>query len=256
MTGRPATSTTAGTAPVAVVTAMREELTPLLGRARIAEELRLGSLQVRRGQIGDTEVLLTHSGEGAHQAEEAARALLERFPVSMLLVLGTAGGLQPGLRSGAIVAAGSLRRGSTPAPAPDPALVERAVRAGALRGTVVSASRMLCTSAAKAVAWAECDTDSPAVVDLESAAFARVASERDVPCLVVRAVCDAADEDLPFDFNLFTNERGGVRRAAVAREALLHPGSLPRLMDLRRRVQRSAERLARFAEDFLDGEKP
>lgn len=249
---RPLASASPGESPVAIVAAMREELRPLLRRARPTRTLRVGSLEIQRGRLGATDALLARSGEGALQARLAAAALLEHFPASLLLVLGTAGGLEPGLERGVLVAAESVYKGRTPMPRPDPALVERAVRAGAVRGTVVSSPRLLCSAAAKAGAWAEQGSGRPAVVDLESAAFAAEAARRGVPYLVVRVVLDPAEEDLPLDFNRFADSDQRVRRAAVAGHTLLHPRTLPRLLELRGRVLCCAERLAQFTSDFLD----
>jgi adenosylhomocysteine nucleosidase len=254
LTNVPASSDTAAPAPVAIVTAMREEFAPLLARLQDGHVERVGSLDVQHGRLGGARVLLAQCGEGRLQAEEAVETLLERFPISLLLVLGTAGGLQPGLRVGAIVVAESVRSNGDETWDAAEELVERAIRHGARRGTILSSATMLCSAEDKARVWNEAGLDGPAVVDLESAAFAAKAAARGVPCLVVRVVCDPAEEDLPFDFNQFTDERGRVRRSAVARRALLRPGSLPRLMDLRRRVERCSERLARFADAFLDGE--
>ncbi len=254
MIDRPFPQASPRTAPVAIVAAMREELAPLLRRARPTRALRAGSLEVHSGRLGASHALLAQSGEGEQRARAAATSLLEFSPVSLLLVLGTAGGLQPGLRPGVVVVADSVLQDKTALPPPDPALVERAVRAGAVRGTVVSAPRMLCSAAAKADAWAERGAGRPTVVDLESATFALEAGRRGVPCLVVRVVADPAEEDLPFDFNRFVDSAGSLRRSAVARHALLRPATLPRLLELRGRVRDGAERLARFTTDFLDGE--
>lgn len=250
----PLSTASSAEAPLAVIAAMPEELAPLVRLARVDGTSSLGSLRVRRASIAGGELRLAVSGVGARRAEDAAAALLAGCRPAALLVIGVAGGLQPGLPCGALVVAERLRDAGPTLPAPDPRLVERAVRAGATRGTVLSAPRMLCTAADKARGRADAATAGPAVVDLESAAFARQAARAAIPFVVVRAVCDPAEEDLPLDFNAFRDEQGGVRRSAVGRRALFRPDLLPRLLDLRRRVGRCSESLARFTERFLSGE--
>jgi hypothetical protein len=118
---------------------------------------------------------------------------------------------------------------------------------------VVSTTRILCTPAEKAEARAGLPPHEPAAVDLESAAYARAAARRSIPYLVVRAVCDTADEGLPLDLNRCRNSAGGVRRLAVVGSALLHPASVRGLWTLRRRLGRCAHELARLTVNLIDG---
>lgn len=238
---------------VAIMAPLREELAPLLGRGENGPTLCFGTLTVHRERIGDADVWLAVSGEGSRRATAAAATLLRESRAPLLLLLGIAGGLAPTLRPGALVVAETIVDGVPGPPTPDPVLVDRAVRAGATRATVVSSPRMLCSAAEKARAWAATGMRTAAVVDLESGAFAREAAARGVPFVVARAVCDTAGEDLPLDFNRLATEDGQVRRFAVARRALFQPSLLPRLADLRRRVGLCAVTLARFARLFLAG---
>jgi len=91
----------------------------------------------------------------------------------------------------------------------------------------------------------------PAAVDLETAAWARVAGELGVPYLAVRAVSDTASETLPVDFNRLRGADGRVRRSAVVLEAVRRPRLIPGLFDLGRRTRRCAERLADSVEAIL-----
>jgi adenosylhomocysteine nucleosidase len=240
-------------AAAAVMAAMRAELAPLFrgarGSAGCGAIAALSGKSAHPMSIDGTHVLLAVSGVGARRADEAAKRLFAEWQVSTLLVVGVAGGLQPGLPCGALVVAERLLDDGSALPAPDPRLVARAVRAGARKGTVLSSSRMLCTAEEKSSAAAA--IVGPAVVDLESAAFARRADRAGVPCVVVRAVCDTAEEDLPLDFNAFSDGRGGIDRLAIGRTALFRPDVLAQLLDLRRRVGRCAESLALFTERFF-----
>ncbi len=49
------------------------------------------------------------------------------------------------------------------------------------------------------------------------------------------------------------DENGGISRARVIQRALMHPGSLPMLLELRKRVNASSERLAGFVVELLRG---
>jgi adenosylhomocysteine nucleosidase len=96
----------------------------------------------------------------------------------------------------------------------------------------------------------------PLTVDLESATFARVAERRGVPSLAVRAVSDAAWENLPLDFEALRGPHGGVSRLRVIARAFAQPRAIPGLFDLRRRVATCAERLAGFIAPLVDRGAP
>jgi adenosylhomocysteine nucleosidase len=238
--------------PTAVVAALREELSALVARTRVAGRVRVGRARVLRGQLAGQEVVLASTGDGARNAELGIRAVLDRFPVARVLVLGVAGALSPALAAGALVVSREVRDREGLAPAPDPDWLEQALaRGGAEQGTIVSSERILCTPASKAGAWRSLGARDAAVVDLESAAYARAAAERGIRYLVVRSVCDPADEPLPFDLNRCTDPRGGVNRVKVLRHALRHPGVIGPLWRLYRRVGRCSRRLASFAEELV-----
>lgn len=240
-----------------VVAAMAEELAAFVARARVQQELEVGGCRVFLGRLGRAPVVLAQTGEGRRHAERGSTALLERFSAEALFVVGVAGGLSPSLSPGSLLVARRIREGSKRMPRPDRVWTDRALRrGGAAAGTVVSTDRILYTPASKAHAWVSLNEDGPATVDLESAAFAGVAARHGVPFLVVRAVCDPAEEELPFDFNRCRDGSGRIRRMRVVTRALANPIAARRLWDLRRRVASCSDRLAEFVDDLLNSELP
>jgi hypothetical protein len=81
-------------------------------------------------------------------------------------------------------------------------------------------------------------------VDLESAAAADWARQNEVPIVLLRAVSDGAEEDLPFDFNRMVGADGRIRRKKVLLAALVRPSALSRLWMLRGRVKCCAQKLS------------
>ncbi len=242
------------TASIAVVAAMREEIAPLIRRARIEREIDLDACHVHCGTLCGKRVLLAHTGEGRQRAERGATALLQRFPVAMLFVIGISGGLSPMLDPEALIVARQVRDGDMDVPPPDAMWLERAAGQESVRAaTVLTVDRILCTPASKHEAQLSLDPQLPAAADLESAAYARAAASFGVGYLVLRAICDTVDEGLPFDLNLFRDAEGQVDRGKVARQAMLHPTSVADLWKLRGRVARSSKRLADLVETLLDG---
>jgi len=237
---------------VAVVAALDEELSVLAERAGADGERRHGDLLVREGELGGRPLLLARLGDGRVRAGRSLRALLDRHPVDRMVLIGVSGGLTPGLAAGSLVVAGEVLDGVTPLAAPDAGW---AAATGARIGRVVSVERIACTVEDKAELLAALPAaPAPAVVDLESAVFAREAAERSVPFLVARAVCDPAEKPLPFDLNRCLDEGGGVSRAKVLRYAMFHPAVLGPLMQLREQVAQCAAVLSDFVESLLAGE--
>lgn len=244
---------TASRVPLAVVTALREELGPLLARGRREGRLRLGPGRGHRLRLGPRPLVAAWTGDGAASAAEGLRALLARVRPGALLLMGVAGGLSPRLEAGDLIAARQVRDAAGPAPPPDPALLERAVGSGRTTpGILLTVERIATTPEEKARLRRGLGTEEPAAVDLETAVWARAAGELGVPYLAVRAVSDPAKEALPLDFNRFRDSRGRVRRLAVALHALRHPGMIGELRALDRRVRRCAERLADFVAAVYD----
>jgi len=241
---------------IAVLAAMDQELRPLARRLAVERVEQLGSCRVILGRLGRTPLLVVRTGEGRRLAAAGATATFERHRPARALVLGVAGALSPALPREAIVAARCVRDGERDGASTDTAWLERALRVPGVRaGVAVSTARILHSAAEKTRAGRELSGEEPATVDLESAALVEVAARFGIPCLVLRAVCDAADEDLPLDFERCRDASGAIRRLAVLRQALAHPGRVPELWRLGRRVARCAERLADVAQHLLEHEE-
>jgi hypothetical protein len=83
-----------------------------------------------------------------------------------------------------------------------------------------------------------------AAVDLESAEWAAAAAARGLPWIILRAVSDAAGEEMPALLNDCLDDGGAVRRGRLALRLFGQPSALPRLLVLRQRVRVSAGVLA------------
>ena len=254
-TGEPAAEA-AHRSPTAVVAAMRRELAGLLTRVEIGRRVDLGRCRVVCGRLGRAPVILAWTGDGRANAEEGARRLLDELPVGRLLVLGVSGGLSPALGPGALLVARRVLDGGVAdvVAAPDPAWLRQALElAEATAGLALSTRALLWRGEQKAAAWRDLAVHEPAAVDLESAAFAAAAAARGVPYLVVRAVCDAADETLPLDLDRCRDRRGAIRRLAVVGRAIAAPTTIVPLWRMRSRVALCSERLARFTLQLIGG---
>ncbi|HXB56073.1 MAG TPA: hypothetical protein VN461_14915 [Vicinamibacteria bacterium] len=246
----------ASTPLLGIVTALPEELAPLRRRAANVRATRARSSRFLLGDLAGKPVVMTCTGVGQRRADRGARALLDAFSVRGLLGAGVAGGLSPGLGAGEILVGDPVRDSSGAVGAPDASWVERALRSEGAprRATLVTVDELLWSAEGKASLWRTCSPAQPAAVDLESAAWARVAAEKGIPYLIVRSVLDRAEENLPEILARCQDPDGGLSRAKVVRQALLRPRLVSDLIALRARTRSGGEGLARFVEGLLKGE--
>ncbi len=237
---------------VVVVAAMEEELHSLRQRLSDVEKVSLPSGSAVRGHLESEEMLLIATGEGSVAAEKGLSALLSDQNIEALLVVGVAGAISPDLAVGDLVAVDSVRDKRGKIPSPDASLLQRALTAdNVVQGGVVSVDTIVVEAAAKRALWQSIGGGPFQVVDLESATYARLATERGIPYFVLRAVSDTASESLPLDFNEFRSSDGSIDRGKVARHLIFHPHLLGSLKGLRTRLRECAVSMADVVEGIL-----
>ena len=170
------------------------------------------------------------TGMGRRNAETAVRRFLASQPVELVLTSGFAGGLHPDLAPGAVVYETT-----------DEDLAARLNQAGAKLGRIFCADRVAVTVADKQELRKTTGAD---VVEMESAAIQNVCRELKIPCATVRVISDAADEDLPLDFNLLYRPDMTLDTGKLAWTIAKSPWKIPGLMRLQKRCQFAAEQLA------------
>lgn len=178
------------------------------------------------------ETLIYCSGPGEAPARRAAEHLIEQG-ARALVSWGTAGGLAPSLRSGALVLAdGVLTEGGHYAVEP---LWHRRL-SGLLNGRVpIHAGTLL--HSRHAVGRAEAkramfEASGAIAVDMESAGIAVAAIRQEVPFLIVRAIVDAQARGLPRAALAALDRTGRIRLGRMLPIVLRDPHEIARLMQL------------------------
>jgi adenosylhomocysteine nucleosidase len=200
-----------------------------------------------QARIGDADVRVVLTGVGEAHARRAVRHALADTP-DVFIVSGLAGSLKANLRPGDVVAAAAVREASrTRAVRSEAALVETAAVFGARRVPIlVTVDRV-----ARKVEEKKRLSLAGDAVDMESYAAMAEAAARNIPSIAVRALSDAADEDLPLDFNRVLNERGGIQLSRVLGRLVLAPHRFPGLLRLSRNSRHAAEKLGRFLDAYV-----
>lgn len=143
---------------------------------------------------------------------------------------GFAGGLNPRLVPGTVLFDTT-----------EPALAERLQKAGAIPARFVLVHELLVTAAAKAHCYSATGADA---AQCESDAVQAICRARNTPFAVVRVVLDAADEDLPIDFNKFIAVVGGFQYSKFFGTIARDPAKIRLLIPLVKRCQVARAKLA------------
>ncbi len=181
------------TVETAVVAPLAAELAGVLAATGARRVIRVG--QGRRawiGRLAGQDVALMATGDGPAAAAAGLAALLAAVRPRRLLVVGVAGGLTPGLAEGTLVAARRVvDAGGRRVPQdPDASWLHGALAFGAVAGTAIATDQILADPAARQAVRRQAlaaDDLAAATVDLESAAYARMAAARALPYLSNRA---------------------------------------------------------------------
>jgi adenosylhomocysteine nucleosidase len=230
---------------VLVTFAVEPEFAPW--RARHSWQDSPGLLAGCQTRIGADEVFAVLTGIGPDHAAKAVRAALTAQP-DVCISSGLAGALRPEHRVGEVLVA---RAASTAA---DERVLESA---GALfeyaSGCGAKPVERFYTSATLVRSAHEKSNLSLAAdaVDMESYAILSAAADAGVPAVAVRAISDAADENLPYDLGRTRNVRGQISMPRLLAQVVRRPQHIPSLVRLGRQSRDAASSLARFLDVYI-----
>jgi farnesyl-diphosphate farnesyltransferase len=230
-------------AMIAIVTALQEELAPILERARIDRVVSVGGRRAYVGTLYGAAVVLMASGDGLDAAESIVSTLLQTFDVSLLIGAGLAGAIVGALRPGDLVVARQIIATDGSVIECDSQLVDciAAANGGVQRAVIRSVARIAGSVIVKKRLAAE--VPAAHAIDTESAGWGLAAKKFGVKLIVVRAIFDGVDDEIP-PFITAAGAAGPIDRAAVVRHALLHPRTIPAVLRMRSRMNAHAEAVA------------
>lgn len=195
---------------------------------------------------------LLETGEGPHNAARALRAWLDEHSARAVINVGLAGALSDSLQVGDVVIAREIHGPDRSFNATASPIFQRASTLGQVQiGAAITVDEIVCTAVDKQRLAASSGVNAMAWVDMESAAVAAVCDELRTPYLIVRAISDRFDEDLPVDFNRCRDRSGRVSTRRVMQAALARPRAFKGLIELKRRADLCADNLASFVGRLL-----
>jgi adenosylhomocysteine nucleosidase len=180
-------------------------------------------------------------GGGTPQGARVAAEQLLQEGARSLVSFGLAGGLDPALTPGDLLAAETVLSGGRLFPC-DAALVRRlGVRSVPL---LLAGDAIVATAREKARLYAE---SGAAAVDLESGAVAELATEAGIPLAVLRAICDGADRNLPRAAMEGLDSAGRIAPFKLVAALLRDPAQIFGLIALGRDAARARSALLKAA---------
>jgi adenosylhomocysteine nucleosidase len=245
---------------ILVTFAVEAEFAPWRKRHRFTRnEVRIPQLpsdrpfyEVYEGDVGgiDVDVLLTGIGWEnlfVNIAHKALRDLLKRKP-DCCISAGLAGGLSDELRLGDVVAASQLvlLEGGDRISS-NKRLIKVAEGCGArIVNTLITESHIVSEASAKSAMSKFGD-----FVDMESYHILQTVSSTQIPAIAVRGISDAADDDLPLDFNNIIGRDGTLRKRQLFGELARNPQKIPRLIRFGWQSNKASHSVADFLDRFL-----
>jgi len=207
------------------------------------------SVDAYESRFGGTEMRVVLTGVGGVNAKRAARAALEWRP-DVCISSGLAGSLRVDYPIGQICAASEVVELETGrSVGADLEMLRRAERHGAaIIGKLLTSAAMILSSEGKNRLGKMGEA-----VEMESFAVMSEAAAAGVPGIAIRAISDAADEDLPMDFSGMLDDGGNVNASNVAKTVARAPHKLPALMRLAKNSRSASKKLADFLEAYVAG---
>jgi len=207
---------------IGIIVALPEELSTLT------------STKARQGDIVplNDDILLLLAGTGPENAAKAAKCLIDHG-AEKLISWGCAAALAEHLKPGDLILANSLiGADQTNIPCARMCLnhARQTLQSFSPSLEPLAESRhIVATTTAKQQLFKQ---TRAIAVDMESAAIARIAKQHDKTFLIIRAIADDAEMNLPDAVVYAINEQGVVELPKLLRYLLLHPGEIPALIQL------------------------
>ena len=243
---------------IGIITAMPEETQSIVRSVGDTQKTLTNGFCLRRGSVAGHEILIVEAGMGFNNATAAAEKLVQEARPDLIVSAGFCGGISAGLRVGDVVVATALTIVSgrvledVPVEMAEACRKLVAQRAGSggrfFGGLFVSTATIM----QKAQLSALLPSGSPCpVVEMESAAIARVAKANGIPFAGIRSVSDPFDEELGFALDEFCDDRMRIRIPRVLLAIARKPRIIPQLFRLARNSRIAAGSLSRAMRELL-----
>ncbi len=193
-----------------IMGAMPDEVDQLCARLADVQVEEYAGVQYHRGTLAGKQVVVCCAGMGKANAAATTQVLITKYGADRIIFSGIAGNMTSKIGIGDVVIGRTVLYHDAQLDmicqnppylkeyAGDPALIAAAEAACAeagvrcLTGKIATGDLFVGDSATKAAIEARC---APDCVEMEGAAVSQIAAKNGVPCVILRAMSDNADED-------------------------------------------------------------
>ena len=176
---------------IGIMGAMPEEVDQLCARLSEVTVEEYGGVCYHRGSLAGRQAVVCCAGMGKANAAATTQVLITKYGAEKIIFSGIAGNMTSKIGIGDVVIGQTVLYH-------DPALIAAAqaacAQAGvkAIAGRIATGDRFVGDTETKRKIEAACHPDC---VEMEGAAVSQIAAKNGVPCVVLRAMSDNADED-------------------------------------------------------------
>lgn len=232
---------------ILITFALQSEFAPWR-RRREFQPVHYGGLSAWAAQLGTAELRVALTGMGPHHAARTIASLLSDRP-DFVISSGLCGSLRPQHRPGEILVARAVSSsGTSKMLRADDSLAQFASASGAHPVDLFRTSETLIRTPEEKAMLAPLAQ----AADMESYAILEQAAACRIPAVAIRAVSDAHDQTLPYDFCRALDSRGHLSLLRLFGHIARRPHGLPELLRLGRTSRAAAASLADFLEQFLN----
>jgi len=207
---------------IAIMGAMPEEIAPLLEKVENINRVEYAKNSYYEATYKGKELVIAYSKIGKVFSSLTAATLIEKFGCSKLLFSGVAGAINPELKIGDLIIADKLSQhdldisifghdfGYVPEGAKfvetDSILrdvakeVAKRSELSLREGTIATGDQFVASNERKAFIAKNFQADA---LEMEGASVAVVCDALEVPCFILRAISDTANDDAEMDFDAF-----------------------------------------------------
>src|SRR6266436_693778 len=210
-----------------------------------------GASAVYRTQVGNVYLDVGFTGIGWSGVNQGLDHLLSKKP-DVWISSGLAGALRDSLQLSDVIAPHAVLSKTSAESPTDRLEVDKELRELALNTGAKAAECLLTTCRVLTLAVEKKAQGSAAeLVDMESFDVIREARKRGSRGVIIRAISDSADEDLPIDFNDILSRRRQVSLPRVLLRLAKNPLATPRLIRFGKQSRKAAQSLALFLDSYV-----
>jgi nucleoside phosphorylase len=195
----------------------------------------------RKGHANTPDLRILVTGMGKKNTAASFNNAIDREMPDLVLTCGFAGGLRPDFRTGTVLFECN----------DDPEIARRLKNVGAQSGTFVCTESVASTSAEKRALREKSNADA---VEMESHVIQAICKEKNIPCVTVRVILDAADEDLPLNFNQLMTEDQKISYLKLLWALMRSSGKIGALVKFQKQTQLAANGLGNVLSAFVRAE--